>query len=212
MKNYARIDAGRVAEIIQVITRDADAPAFIPVAIYGDRTIIGMTESQPIYGADPENPRNPVGVVIGHTEPEPIYGEREIIGMTQRPADWPTYSKGDEVPIEQCFTPEIVATLVQIPDGVTVKYGYTYDAATGFAPYVEPMPDAAAILARNTATRDGLQRVATDAIAPLQDAVDLEMATADEVTKLKAWKTYRVLLSRVDLAQWPAAWPAYPGV
>ncbi|MBZ3684048.1 tail fiber assembly protein, partial [Providencia rettgeri] len=35
---------------------------------------------------------------------------------------------------------------------------------------------------------------AANAIAPLQDAVDLGMATDEEKAKLTAWKTYRVLL------------------
>ncbi|MCA6999705.1 tail fiber assembly protein [Dickeya solani] len=39
---------------------------------------------------------------------------------------------------------------------------------------------------------------ATKEIAPLQDAVDLEMATDDEKAQLTAWKKYRVLLNRVD--------------
>ncbi|KKB22881.1 tail fiber assembly protein, partial [Escherichia coli] len=35
-------------------------------------------------------------------------------------------------------------------------------------------------------------------IAPLQDAVDLDIATEEEASLLAAWKTYRVLLNRVD--------------
>ncbi|KJL63444.1 tail fiber assembly protein, partial [Enterobacter hormaechei subsp. steigerwaltii] len=43
-----------------------------------------------------------------------------------------------------------------------------------------------------------LLSVAAQAIAPLQDAVDLSMATDDEMASLSAWKKYRVLLNRVD--------------
>ena len=39
---------------------------------------------------------------------------------------------------------------------------------------------------------------ASERISVLQDAVDLEMATADETAALPLWKKYRVLLSRVD--------------
>ena len=35
-------------------------------------------------------------------------------------------------------------------------------------------------------------------IAPLQDAVDLEIATEEERSLLEAWNKYRVLLNRVD--------------
>ncbi|EOM6987716.1 tail fiber assembly protein, partial [Escherichia coli] len=50
-----------------------------------------------------------------------------------------------------------------------------------------------------------------NAIAPLQDAVDLEMATDDEQALLLAWKKYRVLLNRVDTSTAPdVEWPAVP--
>lgn len=56
-----------------------------------------------------------------------------------------------------------------------------------------------------------LRRVADSAIAPLQDAVDLEEATEAEAAKLKAWKKYRIALIRVpdqpgypDTIDWPA--------
>lgn len=43
-----------------------------------------------------------------------------------------------------------------------------------------------------------------------QDAVDLGMAVADETAALPLWKTYRVLLSRIDAntsddVAWPVA-------
>ena len=40
--------------------------------------------------------------------------------------------------------------------------------------------------------------IATSAIAPLQDAVDLDMATEDESEALIAWKKYRVMLNRIN--------------
>ncbi|WP_442109159.1 tail fiber assembly protein [Pseudomonas sp. NUPR-001] len=56
-----------------------------------------------------------------------------------------------------------------------------------------------------------LRRVADAAIAPLQDAVDLEEATTAEADTLKAWKKYRIALIRVpeqpgypDTIDWPA--------
>lgn len=53
-----------------------------------------------------------------------------------------------------------------------------------------------------------LMQQAHDAIAPLEDAVDLDMATDAEKTALLAWKKYRVLLNRVDITQAPDIdWP-----
>ncbi|WP_430305328.1 tail fiber assembly protein, partial [Pseudomonas mosselii] len=54
---------------------------------------------------------------------------------------------------------------------------------------------------------------ADQAIAPLQDAVDLDEATEAEAALLKEWKRYRVALNRVpDQPGYPAAidWPAPP--
>ncbi|MSD68578.1 hypothetical protein GKE20_24130 [Escherichia coli] len=48
-------------------------------------------------------------------------------------------------------------------------------------------------------------------IAPLQDAVDLEIATAEERSLLEAWNKYRVLLNRVDTSTAPdIEWPTSP--
>lgn len=64
--------------------------------------------------------------------------------------------------------------------------------------------------AANTYERDRLLSAATLAIAPLQDAVDLEDATAKEIALLKKWKQYRVAVNRTDLTVDPAVWPKAP--
>lgn len=52
---------------------------------------------------------------------------------------------------------------------------------------------------------------ATGIIDPLIDAVDLGMSTLEEELALKAWKKYRVLLSRVDTSLAPdIEWPVKP--
>lgn len=59
--------------------------------------------------------------------------------------------------------------------------------------------------------KSSLMAEAATIIAPLQDAVDLEISIADEEAKLKAWKTYRVLLNRIDTSQAPdIKWPTRP--
>ncbi|NYY22372.1 tail fiber assembly protein [Escherichia coli] len=57
-------------------------------------------------------------------------------------------------------------------------------------------------------TKNSLMQIAGEQIAPLQDAVDLEIATEEEASLLAAWKKYRVLLNRVDTStaldiEWP---------
>ncbi|EMV7195741.1 tail fiber assembly protein, partial [Escherichia coli] len=56
-------------------------------------------------------------------------------------------------------------------------------------------------------------QVASEHIAPLQDAVDLEIATEEETSLLAAWKTYRVLLNRVDSSTaLDIEWPVIPAL
>lgn len=56
-----------------------------------------------------------------------------------------------------------------------------------------------------------LMQAATLAIAPLQDAVDLQDVTEDEAELLKKWKRYRMALNRLDLSAAPDIdWPETP--
>ncbi|AYZ38477.1 tail fiber assembly protein [Escherichia coli] len=49
---------------------------------------------------------------------------------------------------------------------------------------------------------------ATDNIAILQDAVNLEIATNEEISQLNSWRKYRVLVSRIDTSTAPdIVWP-----
>ncbi len=60
-------------------------------------------------------------------------------------------------------------------------------------------------------TKNSLMQVASEHIAPLQDAVDLEIATEEEISLLEAWKKYRVLLNRVNTTTAPdIEWPVAP--
>ncbi|PPA50638.1 phage tail protein, partial [Escherichia coli] len=60
-------------------------------------------------------------------------------------------------------------------------------------------------------TKNSQMQVASEHIAPLQDAVDLEIATEEENSLLEAWKKYRVLLNRVDTSVAPdIVWPEEP--
>ncbi|MCX9004544.1 tail fiber assembly protein [Citrobacter portucalensis] len=55
-----------------------------------------------------------------------------------------------------------------------------------------------------------LLSAATVAIAPLQDAVDEGMATAEETAALSEWRQYRVKVSRVDTSN--PEWPPLPDI
>ena len=75
-----------------------------------------------------------------------------------------------------------------------------------------PEPTHDELIAIAEAKRSELMFEATQIIATLQDAVDLEMATDDEKSQLVEWKKYRVLVSRIDTTDAPGiSWPEYPG-
>ncbi|CNJ99897.1 tail fiber assembly protein [Yersinia vastinensis] len=60
-------------------------------------------------------------------------------------------------------------------------------------------------------TKKQLLNEAAASIAPLQDAIDTELATDSEKEQLIAWKTYRVLLNRIDISVAPdIEWPLVP--
>lgn len=77
---------------------------------------------------------------------------------------------------------------------------------------IDPLPptqDELVAMANNK--KAGLIAAATVAIGPLQDAADLGIATDEETSELKAWKTYRVILSRVDTTRTSdIVWPSPP--
>lgn len=67
------------------------------------------------------------------------------------------------------------------------------------------------LIAEAESQKQRLISKASEEIAPLQDAVDLSMATDEEEASLKEWKKYRVLLNRVDTSTAPDIdWPEKP--
>lgn len=74
-----------------------------------------------------------------------------------------------------------------------------------------PAPTQEQLIIEAANTKQQLMKNASDAISPLQDSVDLDMATDTETAKLKEWKVYRVLLNRVDTQQGESIiWPTIP--
>lgn len=74
-----------------------------------------------------------------------------------------------------------------------------------------PAPSQDELVSMANNTKAGLIAAATVAIGPLQDADDLGIATDEETSELKAWKTYRVMLNRVDTKTAPdISWPVQP--
>lgn len=82
----------------------------------------------------------------------------------------------------------------------------------GFPAWVDiPAPTQEEEIESATMQKIQLMAKATKTIAPLQDADDLGIATADELDKLKRWKIYRVQLNRLDPEYAPnISWPLAP--
>lgn len=85
--------------------------------------------------------------------------------------------------------------------------GYLYDGKVFTAPVIETQEPLFIATSRKAAAMEE----AGQAIAPLQDAVDVGMATDAEAALLTEWKKYRVLLNRVDVSAAPdISWPEAP--
>jgi len=62
-----------------------------------------------------------------------------------------------------------------------------------------------------TNKKNQLMVVANATIAPLQDAIDFNIATEDETQRLNDWRLYRVLLNRIDTSLVSdITWPEIP--
>lgn len=86
-----------------------------------------------------------------------------------------------------------------------------YDKWNGERWVTDESAKAAAEIAQATATKSALIKSAAAKIEPLQDAVELDMATNEEKSRYDAWRKYRVLLTRVDTSLAPDIdWPEPP--
>lgn len=94
-----------------------------------------------------------------------------------------------------------------IPEGFTANGEWMFDGEK-IVPRIIPHEES---VAKASELKTYYITVATNAINPLQDAVDLEIATDEEKVLLLLWKKYRVDVNRVDLTQAPnVKWPSVP--
>lgn len=106
---------------------------------------------------------------------------------------------------------EVIKYIADLPDTLTLLAPQTqYDKWNGTEWVTDKAAQQAAATREAEATKAELLNDAAARIAPLQDAVDTGLETGDDKEKLTAWKTYRVLLSRIDTSkaqdiEWPKA-------
>ncbi|EBZ5940655.1 tail fiber assembly protein [Salmonella enterica subsp. enterica serovar Muenchen] len=98
-----------------------------------------------------------------------------------------------------------------LPENVTsVSPGGEYQKWDGKAKawVKDEVAEKAAQLRQAEETKNRLLQMASEKIAPLQDAVDLVIATDEEKSQLAEWKKYRVLVNRMDTSN--PDWPEQP--
>ncbi|CAI0759989.1 tail fiber assembly protein [Serratia ficaria] len=96
-----------------------------------------------------------------------------------------------------------VVDIDSLPTGCDASGGWMF-AKGKVSVWSQKSQDDAARLKRR------LMQTATDKIAVLSDAQQLNMATDDEAKELEAWRKYRVLLSRIDTTAADIIWPEVP--
>ncbi|EAM2148824.1 tail fiber assembly protein [Salmonella enterica] len=96
-----------------------------------------------------------------------------------------------------------------LPENVTsVSPDGEYQKWDGMAWVKDEAAEKAAQLRQAEETKSRLLQMASEKIAPLQDAVDLGEATDKEKASLLAWRRYRVLVNRVKPSK--PVWPEQP--
>lgn len=107
---------------------------------------------------------------------------------------------------ETLYHPSLVwVDITALPEQPDINYRYSDGVFT--APVTDAENAELIASSRLAAETDEASRV----IAPLQDAVDISIATDEEITRLAKWKRYRVELSRIDTSKAPdITWPVRP--
>ncbi len=106
----------------------------------------------------------------------------------------------DETVDTQTGNPIYISEPSPLPENVTsVSPGGEYQKWDGKAWVKDEAAETAARLREVEGSKSPLLQMASGKIAPLQDAVDLGIATDDEKAQLDEWKKYRVLVNRVDI-------------
>ncbi|QZX96490.1 tail fiber assembly protein [Pantoea alfalfae] len=107
---------------------------------------------------------------------------------------------------EKLYHPSLVwVDITALPEQPDVNYRYSDGVFA--APVTEAENAVLIASSRLAAEMDEANRT----IAPLQDAVDISIATDAEIARLAEWKRYRVALSRIDTNKAPdIEWPVMP--
>ncbi|MEN4559669.1 tail fiber assembly protein [Pantoea agglomerans] len=107
---------------------------------------------------------------------------------------------------EKLYHPSLVwVDITALPEQPDINYRYNDGVFTA------PLTDAENVELIASSRLAAEMDEANRAIVPLQDAVDIGIATDTEIARLAEWKRYRVELSRIDNSKAPdITWPVRP--
>ncbi len=107
---------------------------------------------------------------------------------------------------EKLYHPSLLwVEITSLPEQPDINYNYSNGIFT--APLTDDEDAMLIVSSRLAAEIDEANKT----IAPLQDAVDIGIATDEELARLAEWKRYRVIISRVDVSKPEAIqWPKKP--
>ena len=118
--------------------------------------------------------------------------------------------EGEEIPIDQRYTADIVARMVDITDlDPQPQQNWAYDG-TSFAAPVPYQPTAEEITTANANQQAALLTLAAQAMAPILVSLQLGDATDAETVTAKAWQAYYRALKLVDVTVAAPSWPVAP--
>lgn len=183
------------AQTIRVFNLCADTKEFIGA---GDAYIPPYT-GLPAYCTDIEPPESREGyVAVFNTLNETWDLVEDHRGLT-------VHDTGTGVAI-------YISDLGPLPDNVTViSPSGEYQMWNGKAWVKDKSAEKTGLIREAENVKNRLMQLVNEKIEPLQDAVDLNMATNDENTQLVELKKYRILLNRIDTSHPETInWPEVP--
>lgn len=155
------------------------------------------------------------GLPANCTEVQPPVARKDVVRVFNEASySWEELpdNRGRVVYIKATGDAVEVEALGALSDEVTtLAYPGPYYRWVGKSWRLDDKAQRAGMIADAQAMRFQLLEQANKAIAPLQAAIDLDMATEAETAALLAWKKYLVLLNRIDPQLAPDIdWPEVP--
>jgi Caudovirales tail fibre assembly protein, lambda gpK len=118
--------------------------------------------------------------------------------------------EGNQYSIDVCYTPEFVATCIEVTNiDPQPEQGWVYNGVA-VAPAPPYVPTQEEILSRNQARQASLLADASQAMTPLMVSLNLGDATEEETVAAKAWQAYYRALKQLDVASPEPDWPVTP--